>query len=225
MKSALLSTAAAALLLTAAGVSAQTEKNVGAERPPTPQQAAPAEKVAPPMNAGERKAPDVTGQAPTRLEPSKGAEVKVESDLNAAPQKGAKTGAAADAKPSDGAKQGITAKESTKPSEPSDSKAAASSDTKSSTTGQGAAAGAAKLTTEQRTQIATVIKQQKVEPVKLDISVRIGARVPSHVHFYPLPVQVIEIYPQWRAYRYILVDDEIVIIDPNTYMIVAVIEV
>lgn len=208
---ALLSTAAAALLLTAAGASAQADKSVAAERPPAAQQAAPAEKVAPPMNAGERKAPDVTGQASQRLEPSKGAEVKVESDLNAAPQKGAK--------------EGVTAKESTKPGEPSDSKAAASSDSKSSTTGQGAAAGAAKLTTEQRSKISTVIKQQKVEPVSLNISVRIGARVPSHVHFYPLPVQVIDIYPQWRAYRYILVDDEIVIVDPDTYMIVAVIAV
>lgn len=206
---ALLSTAAAALLLTAAGASAQADKNVAAERPPAAQQTAPAEKVAPPMNAGERKAPEITGQATPRLEPSKGAEVKVESDLNAAPQKGAKAGAAADAKPA----------------EPSDSKAAASSDSKSSTTGQGAAAGAAKLTTEQRSKIATVIKQQKVEPVSLNISVRIGARVPSHVHFHPLPVQVIEIYPQWRAYRYILVDDEIVIVDPDTYMIVAVIAV
>lgn len=205
----LLSTAAAAVLLTAVGASAQTDKNVAAERPPAAQQAAPAEKVAPPMNAGERKAPEITGQAAPRLEPSKGAEVKVESDLNAAPQKGAKTGAAADAKPA----------------EPSDSKAAASSDSKSSTTGQGAAAGAAKLTTEQRSKITTVIRQQKVEPVSLNISVRIGARVPSHVHFYPLPVQVVEIYPQWRGYRYILVGDEIVIVDPDTYMIVAVIAV
>lgn len=55
------------------------------------------------------------------------------------------------------------------------------------TTGQGAAAGAAKLSIEQRTKITTIIKKKNVEPTHLNISVHVGARVPSHVHFYLLP--------------------------------------
>ncbi|MBI3705709.1 MAG: DUF1236 domain-containing protein [Rhizobiales bacterium] len=94
------------------------------------------------------------------------------------------------------------------------------------TTGQGAA-GAAKLSTEQRTKITTVIKQQnmqRVEPSKLNISIRVGARVPTSVRFYPLPVEVVAIYPEWRGYDYILVGDEILVIDPRTHEIVAILE-
>jgi hypothetical protein len=32
----------------------------------------------------------------------------------------------------------------------------------------------------------------------------------------------VSIYPEWRGYEYILVRDEIVVIDPATYEIVAV---
>jgi hypothetical protein len=92
------------------------------------------------------------------------------------------------------------------------------------TTGQGAAAGSAKLTTEQRTKITTVIRQHKVEPAHLNVSVSVGTRIPSSVHVYPLPVEVIAVYPDWRGYDYILVGDQIVIINPRTHEIVAIVE-
>jgi hypothetical protein len=44
------------------------------------------------------------------------------------------------------------------------------------------------------------------------------------VHLYPLPVQVIEVYPAWRGFEYILVGDQIVIINPRTHEIVAILE-
>jgi hypothetical protein len=90
-----------------------------------------------------------------------------------------------------------------------------------STTGQGAGA-AAKLSTEQRTKITTIIKKENVQPTHLNISVHVGARVPESVHFYPVPTQVIEVYPEWRGYYYILVSGDILIIDPGTHEIVAV---
>ena len=98
---------------------------------------------------------------------------------------------------------------------------------KGATTGQGAASGSAKLSTEQRTKITTIIKQQKVqrlEPSKLNISISVGARVPSTLRFYPLPVEVIAIYPEWLGYDYILVGDEILVIDRRTHQIVAILE-
>ena len=49
------------------------------------------------------------------------------------------------------------------------------------TTGQGAAAGSAKLSTEQRTKITTIIRQHKVESAQLNVSVRVGTRVPAPV--------------------------------------------
>jgi len=95
---------------------------------------------------------------------------------------------------------------------------------RSTTTGQGAAAGSAKLSTEQRTKITSVFKQHRVEPTKLNVSVSVGTRIPASVHLYPLPVEVVEVYPAWRGFEYILVGDEIVVINPRTHEIVAVLE-
>jgi hypothetical protein len=93
-----------------------------------------------------------------------------------------------------------------------------------STTGQGAAAGSAKLSTEQRSKITTIFKQQKVEPAHLTVSVRIGTRVPESVHFYSVPIEVVDVYPEWRGYDYILIGDEILVIDPRTHEIVAILD-
>jgi hypothetical protein len=92
------------------------------------------------------------------------------------------------------------------------------------TTGQGAASGTAKLSTEQRTKITSVIREHKVEPVHLNVAVRVGTRIPESVHLYTLPTEVVTIYPEWRGYDYILVGDEIVVINPRTHEIVAVLE-
>ena len=113
-------------------------------------------------------------------------------------------------------------------SKPEDGKAqnTTNSDSKA-TTGQGASGsrGAANLTSEQRTKITTVIKQRNVRPVtNVNFPISVGARVPRTVEFYPLPVEVVEVYPSWRGYEFILVGDEIVVINPRTLEIVAVLE-
>jgi len=95
---------------------------------------------------------------------------------------------------------------------------------RSTTTGQGAGSGSAKLSTEQRTKIATIFKQHKVEPTKLSVSVSVGTRIPASVHLYPIPVQVVEVYPEWRGFNYILVGAQIIVVDPRTHEIVAILE-
>ena len=103
-----------------------------------------------------------------------------------------------------------------------DSKGAA--DSKTQTTGQ--AGAGAKLSTEQRTKITTVIKEQHVQPVtNVNFSISVGTRVPrSGVTFHPLPAEIVTFYPQWRGYEYILVRDQILVIDPRTGEIVDVID-
>ena len=56
------------------------------------------------------------------------------------------------------------------------------------------------------------------------MSVRVGVRIPASVHFYPLPVEVVDLYPAWRGYDYILVGEEIVIVNPRSHEIVAIVE-
>ncbi|MEH2543241.1 MULTISPECIES: DUF1236 domain-containing protein [unclassified Bradyrhizobium] len=93
----------------------------------------------------------------------------------------------------------------------------------STTTGQ--AGAAAKLSTEQRTQITSAIKETRVQPVtNVNFSISVGTKVPRDVTFHTLPERVVTIYPEWRRYKYILVKEQIVIVDPNTYEIVAVLE-
>jgi hypothetical protein len=203
----------------------QGESRGGAELRGTTGQAAPAEKVAPRAT---------TGQAPAKSE-MKG-EMKgsadVKSDMKAdgkrdmkgrAETKGEMKGRA-DSKSDMKTRADTKADQKTGTKTTADTKA----DTKSSTTtttGQGAAGARANLTTEQRTKITTSIKQVNVRPVtNVNFSISIGTRVPRHVHLYPLPVTVYEVYPAWRGYQFILVGDEIIIVNPRTFEIVAVIE-
>ena len=89
------------------------------------------------------------------------------------------------------------------------------------TTGQ--AGAGARLTTEQRTRISTVIRDQHVAPVgNVNFSVAVGTRVPREIGFHPLPAEIITIYPEWRGYEFFLVRDEIIVVDPRTLEIVAI---
>jgi Protein of unknown function (DUF1236) len=96
-------------------------------------------------------------------------------------------------------------------------------DSKSQTTGQAGAGG--KLSGEQRTKITTVIRGQHIAPVThVNFAISVGTRVPRDVSFHPLPPEVITYYPEWRGYEFILVNNQILVIDPQTYEIVAVLD-
>ena len=235
-KAKLLSTVAAALLLSAGVASAQVmSKDTAPERAPAAQQNAPAEKVAPSMKSGDQKAPQTTGQAtPDAKSDNKAGKAK--ETTGQAPKSDADQKAQApsrsmdkDSKPGAAATDKSDVKGGSKTEQNVQSPNGASKSTQSTTeqnrttTGQGAA-GSAKLTTEQRTKITSIIKEQKVERVNLNVSVSVGARIPTNVRLYPLPQQVIVIYPEWRGYDYILVGDQIVIINPRTHEIVAIVE-
>jgi Protein of unknown function (DUF1236) len=214
-KAKLLSTVAAALLLTAGAASSQMTKETP-ERAPAAQQNAPAEKVAPSLK-DQQKSPQTTGQATPDSKSTTGQAPKSDADQKAqAParsmDKDSKPGAA-------------TGKSDTNGASKTEQKAQTPSGTEQNrtTTGQGAA-GSAKLTTEQRTKISSVIKSQKVESVRLNVSVSVGTRIPADVRLHSLPQEVIVIYPEWRGYDYILVGDQIVIVNPRTHEIVAIVE-
>jgi hypothetical protein len=92
------------------------------------------------------------------------------------------------------------------------------------TTGQ---AGGGKLSTEQRTKITSVIRNQRVQSVNnVDFNISVGTRVPrERVHLSPLPEEVVSIYPEWRGYEFIRVRDKIIVVDPRTQEIVDVLDV
>jgi hypothetical protein len=82
------------------------------------------------------------------------------------------------------------------------------------------------LTSEQRTKIHSIIVADRSAPriAHADFDVRVGGVVPrDKVKFVAVPSTIVEIQPAWRGFEYFLVGDEIVIVDPATLRIVAVI--
>jgi hypothetical protein len=94
--------------------------------------------------------------------------------------------------------------------------------TQTDTVGQ--AGASARLSTEQRTKIVTVIRGEHVAPVEnVDFSVTVGTRIPrERVSLRPLPSEVVTVYPEWRGYEFFLVGDKIVVVEPRTLEIVDV---
>jgi hypothetical protein len=101
--------------------------------------------------------------------------------------------------------------------------AGAKQEERSQTVGQ--AGAGAKLSTEQRTKITTVIRDQHIAPAtNINFSISVGTRVPREVGFHPLPAEIVTYYPDWRGYEFFLVRDQIVVVDPRTLEIVAVLD-
>ena len=82
------------------------------------------------------------------------------------------------------------------------------------------------LTTEQKTKIRTTVligSAPRVTNVNFDI--KVGTMVPRTVRVAPLPVTIVEIEPEWRGFMYFVYNDEIIVVNPRTLEIVAVLEV
>jgi len=96
------------------------------------------------------------------------------------------------------------------------------------TTGQGAAGTRAniELTPEKRTRIHEVIVNERNAPrvSSPNFSVSIGTHVPRTVRFATLPRTIVEIEPSWRGYEYFMVGDQIVVVNPRTMEIVAILD-
>lgn len=95
----------------------------------------------------------------------------------------------------------------------------------SKTTGNAATSATAAPPAEKQSQISSAIKQEKVEEVtNVNFNISIGTAVPSSVRYYPLPPRIVEIYPEWRGYDFILVRGKYIILRPQTREIVYIIE-
>jgi Protein of unknown function (DUF1236) len=79
------------------------------------------------------------------------------------------------------------------------------------------------LTSEQRTKISSVVKSHSEARVSnVNFSVSVGTVVPRTVRLVALPEEVIVIHPAWRGFRFFIVNEQIVIVEPDTLRIVAV---
>jgi hypothetical protein len=204
----LMTAAMAALIGTTGVVSAQAPSNAPnapAASQPTPStgQGTPAEKAAP-MNREGGNAQRAQDNAKDDMK-SKGAETTRDP-------KDQKGGKAASETNMDKSKDGMKADQKN-----------AGEGKAGTTTGQ--AGAGAKLSGEQRTTIRASITKQNIKPVtNINFSINVGTRVPRTVGFHPLPAEVVTIYPDWRGFEFFLVNDQIVVVNPRTLEIVAVLD-
>jgi Protein of unknown function (DUF1236) len=234
-KTFLISVSAAALIAASGCALAQGPNTqsapIGQSAQGSPQNV-PAEKIAPTMNRTEtdtkaKVGGKTTGQteqkSPGDLAAPKRAEGDVKKDdTRAKATQNKPTENKLDMKPNDKAASEMNADKSKaemkgNPKAAGDVKAGA-------TTGQ-AAAGSKQLTVDQRATIRTVVKEQKVQPAtNVNFAITVGTVVPRDIKFYPVPAEFVTIEREWRGFEYFLVGDRIVIVNPRTLQIVAVVE-
>jgi hypothetical protein len=77
---------------------------------------------------------------------------------------------------------------------------------------------------QQRSRIREVLVSRRDIPrvSNINVDVRVGTVVPRSVRFVSVPEEIVRIYPRFRRDRVVIIRDEIVIIDPVTYRIIAV---
>jgi hypothetical protein len=97
---------------------------------------------------------------------------------------------------------------------------------KSGATVGAASSGSVNLTTEQRTTIRKeVLTTNAPRATNINFSVNVGTVVPTTVRVVEVPTTIVKIHPQWKGYRYFVYNDEIIIVEPRSLKIVAVLNV
>lgn len=232
MKTKLLATVgAAALALSFAAASAQTtmEKGGGAPAGTMEKGGAPAASERGP--AADQRAP---GAQRGTMEKSKTAPGDQQAQTPGKQDNRAAEGKTGDRMEKDKAAQGAEPKGSdnrmsSENNKPSDSKmgdkAAERGGPNAARTVGAAPSGEARMTTEQRTQIREKVLATGPRVNSVNFALNVGTVVPHDVRFADVPPVIIDIHPEWRGYRYFIVNDQIVIVEPGSLRIIAVLDV
>jgi len=79
------------------------------------------------------------------------------------------------------------------------------------------------LTPAQRTTIYRTVTRERLQAAEPAFAVRLGARVPEAVELQDIPSAVVADVPTVRRYRYMVVNNEVVLVDPATSQVVEII--
>jgi hypothetical protein len=83
----------------------------------------------------------------------------------------------------------------------------------------------ADLSGDKKERVKTSFKSENVKKItNVNVDISVGRRLPRDWEYHSVPTAVIEIVPEYRGYRYAYVEDRYVIVDPNTYEVVYVID-
>jgi hypothetical protein len=90
----------------------------------------------------------------------------------------------------------------------------------------GRSVGSPTLSSDQTTRLHEIIAGGNLQRVNhADFALSVGTRVPNTVTLYDVPATIVDILPQYRGFEYVVVRDELVIVDPETLEVVAVLPV
>lgn len=76
------------------------------------------------------------------------------------------------------------------------------------------------LSPVQRRTVYRTIIHEHVRPARRSFDYRVGTRVPRDVTLYPVPNEVAVEVPAIRRYKYLVVNDRVVLVDPVTSEVV-----
>lgn len=76
------------------------------------------------------------------------------------------------------------------------------------------------LTPVQRRTIYRTIVRERAAPAESTVEYRVGARLPDSVRLYSVPQEVAVEVPTIRSYKYMVVNNRVVLVDPVTSQVV-----
>ena len=80
------------------------------------------------------------------------------------------------------------------------------------------------LDTQQQSSIGQAMAQRGFKPLtNVTFSIALGTKVPAAVQLRALPWDLATFVPQYRGYSFVVVEEQIVIVDPGTHEIVAIV--
>jgi hypothetical protein len=77
------------------------------------------------------------------------------------------------------------------------------------------------LTPQQRQTVYRTIVREPIVPAQPTVTYRVGMRVPESARLYAVPETVGAEVPAVRTYKYMVVNDQVVLVDPATGEVVA----
>ena len=91
---------------------------------------------------------------------------------------------------------------------------------------QGRSVGFGTLSREQRSKLHDTIAGGNFHRLGgVNFVLSVGTRIPDTIEVYSLPETIVDIVPQYRGFKYLVTQNEMIIVDPDTLEIVAVLPV
>ena len=87
-----------------------------------------------------------------------------------------------------------------------------------------AAQQAPALNDEQRTRISQSVAKLNIAPLlRIKFAIDVGSEIPRSIKLRPLPYGAVTAAPQYRGHAFVRIEEDVVIVEPRSYKIVAVV--